>query len=39
MIAKYVDQKKLDPVNYKVTMLSDLSQIDTYHTQNLFFYG
>ncbi|XP_073808802.1 adenosylhomocysteinase isoform X1 [Danio rerio] len=27
--------KKLGPVNYKVTMLSDVAQVDTYHTQNL----
>ncbi len=26
--------KKLGPVNYKVTMLSDPTQVDTYHTQN-----
>lgn len=32
--------KKLGPVNYKVTMLSDHTQVDTYHTQNLkFFHG
>lgn len=28
-------EKKLGPVNYKVAMLSDPTQIDTYHTQNL----
>ncbi len=27
--------KKLGPVNYRVIMLSDPTQIDTYHTQNL----